>query len=108
MEQLHIIKDYGVKGAELQTSLSVGDYEVYKDPELKDVIFHHSWYFTKALRDAHKKGNVTATPQNSHEWVNKNFRAYQGEEWYCCAAVHLWISMDICLFPCVICMKSSW
>lgn len=78
MEQLHIIKDYGVKGAELQTSLSVGDYEVYKDPELKDVIFHHSWYFTKALRDAHKKGNVTATPQNSHEWVNKKLSGIPG------------------------------
>ncbi|MSS43335.1 4-hydroxybutyrate--acetyl-CoA CoA transferase [Anaerosalibacter bizertensis] len=66
LENLHKVKDNGVSGVQLQTCLPVGNYEVMKNPEYKDVVFNHGWYFTKALREAHKKGNATFTPQHAH------------------------------------------
>lgn len=65
LEQLPIIKDHGVKGVIVQTGMPMRDYEFIKNPEL-DVIDNHDYYFTKSLRDAHKKGNSTQTPQHGH------------------------------------------
>ncbi|WP_026896118.1 acetyl-CoA hydrolase/transferase family protein [Clostridiisalibacter paucivorans] len=66
LENLHKIKENGVSGVQLQTCLPMGNYEVMKNPQYKDIVFNHGWYFTKALRDAHKKGNATFTPQHAH------------------------------------------
>lgn len=66
LENLHRIKDYGTKGVDIQTCLPMSNYEFMKNPELKDVLFNHGWYFTKALRDAQRQGNGTYTPQHAH------------------------------------------
>lgn len=66
MENLHKIADFGVKGVEVQTCLPVGSYEFITNDSLKDSIFNHGWYYTKALRDAQIRGNATFTPQHAH------------------------------------------
>jgi len=78
LEQLHTIKDYGVRGVEIQTCLPMRNYEFFKNPELKDVIFNHGWYFTKALRDAQENGNATYTPQHAHIAVWKKLAGLKG------------------------------
>ncbi|QZY54391.1 acetyl-CoA hydrolase/transferase family protein [Crassaminicella profunda] len=75
LENLHKIKDNGVSGVQLQTCLPIGNYEVIKNPSYKDVVFNHGWYFTKALRNAHEKGNSTFTPQHAHIAVWKKLSA---------------------------------
>lgn len=66
LDNLHTIKNNGVKGVDVQTCLPMKNYEFIKNPELKDCIFNHSWYYTKALREAQKNGNATYTPQHAH------------------------------------------
>lgn len=78
LDNLHIIKENGVRGVEIQTCLPMKNYEFMKNPELKEVIFNHGWYFTKALRDAQRNGNATYTPQHAHIAVWKKLAGLQG------------------------------
>lgn len=78
LDNLHTIKDNGVRGVEIQTCLPMKNYEFMKNPELKEVIFNHGWYFTKALRDAHRNENATYTPQHAHIAVWKKLAGLQG------------------------------
>ena len=77
LEQLHTIADNGVRGVDVQTCLPVGSYEFMTNPALKDTIFNHGWYFTKALRQAQLAGNATFTPQHAHIAVWKKLSGVQ-------------------------------
>ncbi|MGH4139290.1 acetyl-CoA hydrolase/transferase family protein [Clostridium sp.] len=78
LDELHTIKDNGVRGVEIQTCLPMKNYEFMKNPDLKDVIFNHGWYFTKALRDAQRNGNATYTPQHAHIALWKKLSGLKG------------------------------
>lgn len=78
LDNLHRIKDNGVKGVDIQTCLPMKNYQFMKDPELKDCIFNHGWYFTKGLRDAQRNENATFTPQHAHIAVWKKLSGLNG------------------------------
>lgn len=78
LEELHILKEYGVKNVELQNCLPIGNYEFINNPEYKDNIFVHGWFFTPALRAAQRNGNATCTPQHAHIAVWKKLSSIQG------------------------------
>lgn len=66
LENLHTIAGPDIKGVEVQTCLPVKNYKFITDPSVKDSIFNHGWYYTKALRTAQINGNATFTPQHAH------------------------------------------
>lgn len=78
LENLHILKDYGVKNVELQNCLPIGNYEFINNPIYKENIFVHGWFFTPALRKAQRNGNATCTPQHAHIAVWKKLAGIQG------------------------------
>lgn len=78
LENLHKIREYGVRGVEMQNCLPLGSYEFINNPEYKDTIFTHGWYFTPDLRKAQRKGNATFTPQHGHIAVWKKLHSIEG------------------------------
>ncbi|MCY6485298.1 4-hydroxybutyrate--acetyl-CoA CoA transferase [Clostridium aestuarii] len=80
LQQLHTIKENGVKGVELQNCLPVGKYEFINDPQYKDIILTHGWYFTPILRTAQRRGNATFTPQHAHIAVWKKLSAIKNRK----------------------------
>lgn len=78
LDELHTISANGITGVELQNCLPMKNYEFINNPQYKDNIFVHGWYFTKALRDAQKRGNATCTPQHAHIAVWKKLHGIQG------------------------------
>lgn len=65
LQNLHRIKDNGVKGVEVQNCLPLGQYEFINDPKYKDAVFTNGWFFTASLRKGQKNKNVSFTPQNA-------------------------------------------
>jgi acyl-CoA hydrolase len=78
LDELHTISANGITGVELQNCLPMKNYEFINNPQYKHNIFVHGWYFTKALRDAQKRGNATCTPQHAHIAVWKKLHGIQG------------------------------
>lgn len=78
LDQLHTIRDAGVNGVELQNCLPMKNYEFINNPQYKNNVFVHGWYFTPPLREAQKRGNATCTPQHAHIAVWKKLSGIQG------------------------------
>jgi len=71
MENLQYLKKTGVKGCTLNTCLPLKDYPVFKDPDMRGVLNHNGWFFSKALREAHEDKLVSAIPQSSTSVLRK-------------------------------------
>lgn len=71
MEKLQHLKNTGVKNCTLNTCLPLQDYPVFKDPEMRGILSHNGWFFSKALREAHEDKLVSAIPQSSTSVLRK-------------------------------------
>ncbi|SCX75327.1 acetyl-CoA hydrolase/transferase family protein [Alkaliphilus peptidifermentans] len=75
LEELHRIRDYGVRGCELSNCLPMKDYEFIKNPEYADTIFTAGWFYSPVMRKAHSTGNVSFAPQHLHNSFTKRLYA---------------------------------
>lgn len=71
LSKMQHLKETGVKGCELNTCLPLQDYPVFKDKEMKGILDHNGWFFSKALREAHEDKLVSAIPQSSTSILRK-------------------------------------
>jgi len=65
LKNLHTIADR-VKNVNVTTCLPMGDYEYYMNPEYKESFFMDGWFYSPAIRKAHKTGNVSYIPNHLH------------------------------------------
>lgn len=75
LNNLHKIRDNGIKGCTLTNCLVMGDYEFIKNPEYKDTIFVDGWFFSPPLRKSHKNGNISHMPQHLDSALTKRLFA---------------------------------
>ncbi len=65
LSRLHEIRDK-VKNVNISTCLPVGDYEYFVNPENKESFLMEGWFYSPAIRKAHKNGNVSFIPNHLH------------------------------------------
>ena len=73
MNNLQYLKNRNVKNIIFQSCVPTGDYPFYHDPEMKEVMKHHGWFFTPALRKSNEEKLVSAVPQYSNSILRKTF-----------------------------------
>ncbi|KAB3530862.1 acetyl-CoA hydrolase/transferase family protein [Alkaliphilus serpentinus] len=78
LEELHRVKDLGVRNCELSNCLPMKDYEFIKNPEYQDAIFTAGWFYSPIMRKANKNGNVSFAPQHLHNAFTKRLYARDG------------------------------
>lgn len=71
LSKMQHLKETGVKGCNINTCLPLQDYPIFKDPEMKGILDHNGWFFSKALREAHEDKLVSAIPQSSTSILRK-------------------------------------
>lgn len=65
LSKLHTIAD-GVKDVNVVTCLPLGDYDYFTNPQYKDSFLMEGWFYSPAIRKAHKNGNVSYIPNHLH------------------------------------------
>jgi len=65
LKNLHTIADR-VKNVNVTTCLPMGDYEYYVNPEYKESFTMEGWFYSPAIRKAHKTGNISYIPNHLH------------------------------------------
>lgn len=78
LNELHTIKENGVRGCELSNTLPFGNYEFMKNPDYKDIIHVNGWFYTPVLRNNHPNGHLSFQPQHLHLALNKRLYAMEG------------------------------
>lgn len=71
LSHLQHLKETGVKNTTLNTCLPLQYYEAFKDPQMQGIMSHNGWFFSAALRDAHKHKLVSDIPQSSTSILRK-------------------------------------
>lgn len=71
LSKMQYLKETGVKGCNINTCLPLQDYAIFKDKEMKGILDHNGWFFSKALREAHEDKLVSAIPQSSTSILRK-------------------------------------
>lgn len=71
LSKMQHLKNTGVKGATLNTCLPLQDYPVFKDLDMRGILSHNGWFFSKGLREAHQDKLVSAIPQSSTSVLRK-------------------------------------
>jgi acyl-CoA hydrolase len=72
LSKLHTIKDR-VRDVNVWYSLGMGNYEFFRNPELKSVFTTSSWFYSFGTREAHKLGTVSYQPAHLHNgFIRKN------------------------------------
>ena len=65
LSKLHTIADK-VKNVNVATCLPLGDYDYFINPQHKDSFLMEGWFYSPAIRKAHKNGNVSFIPNHLH------------------------------------------
>ncbi len=78
LNELHTIKDKGVKDCVLSNTLPLGKYAFVEDPEFAESVQVHSWFYTPHLRKNHSKGHLSFQPQHLHRALDKRLHAVNG------------------------------
>ncbi|MCC5912668.1 MAG: acetyl-CoA hydrolase/transferase family protein [Clostridiaceae bacterium] len=78
LNELHRIKDYGIQGCDLTNCLPMGAYEFITNPAYKDTIRTTGWFYSPAMRQAHKNEIVSFAPQHLHTAFTKRMHARDG------------------------------
>ncbi|MTI69104.1 MAG: acetyl-CoA hydrolase/transferase family protein [Firmicutes bacterium] len=78
LNELHTIRDNGVRGCEFSNTLPLGNYEFMINPEYKDAIHVNGWFYTKTMRKAHPQGHLSFQPQHLHLALTKRLYAMEG------------------------------
>ena len=63
--RLHEVADK-VRNVTISTCLPVGNYEYFANPEYMDSFLMEGWFYSPAIRKAHKNGNVSFIPNHLH------------------------------------------
>lgn len=71
LSKMQYLKETGVKNCNINTCLPLQDYPIFKDKEMKGILDHNGWFFSKALREAHEDKLVSAIPQSSTSVLRK-------------------------------------
>jgi acyl-CoA hydrolase len=75
LNQLHTLKDKGVRDCTLSNTLPMGHYPFVEDPAYKETIHVNSWFYTPHLRKHHTKGHLSFQPQHLHRALDKRLYA---------------------------------
>lgn len=76
LNELHRIKDRGIKNCDMSNCLPMGNYEFIKNPGYMDTIFTNGWFYSTSLRKAQVNGNVSHVPQHLHfAYTKRRFAA---------------------------------
>lgn len=78
LNELHTIKENGVRGCELSNTLPFGNYEFMINPEYKDTIHVNGWFYTGTMRKHHPRGHLSFQPQHLHLALTKRLDAMAG------------------------------
>lgn len=70
LSRLHEIANR-VQNVNITTCLPVGDYEYFVNPKYKDSFLMEGWFYSPAIRKAHKNGNVSFVPNHLHLAASK-------------------------------------
>lgn len=65
LSKLHTIKDR-INNVTVWLSLSMGNYEFFNNPEMKDYFITNSWFLGQGLRAAYKHGTISFQPGHLH------------------------------------------
>ena len=65
LSRLHSISDK-VKDVNVTTCLPMDNYEYFVNPKYSDSFFMEGWFYSPAIRKAHKNGNVSFIPNHLH------------------------------------------
>ena len=79
MSHLQHLKETGVKNLRLTTCCPLGDYPCFHDPEMKNILDHHAWFMTPALRRSYEEGLVSPVPQSSTSVLRKTLQRCEEE-----------------------------
>lgn len=78
LNELHTIKNNGVKGCELSNTLPFGNYEFMANPQYRDTIHVNGWFYTAPMRKVHPQGHLSFQPQHLHLALTKRLYAMEG------------------------------
>ncbi|WP_432407717.1 acetyl-CoA hydrolase/transferase family protein [Wukongibacter sp. M2B1] len=78
LNELHKIKDNGVRECELSNTLPLGNYEFMINPDYKDTIHVNGWFYTPSMRKYHPRGHMSFQPQHLHLALAKRLYAMKG------------------------------
>ncbi len=65
LSKLHTVANK-VRNVNVATCLPMGDYEYFVNPEYKESFLMEGWFYSPAIRKAHKNGNVSFIPNHLH------------------------------------------
>ncbi|SDY91822.1 Acyl-CoA hydrolase [Proteiniborus ethanoligenes] len=65
LSKLHTIGDK-VKNVNVATCLPMGNYDYFVNPEYRESFLMEGWFYSPAIRKAHKNGNVSFIPNHLH------------------------------------------
>lgn len=68
--KLHTIADK-VKNVNVATCLPMGNYDYFVNPEYSESFLMEGWFYSPAIRKAHKNGNVSFIPNHLHLAASK-------------------------------------
>lgn len=68
--KLHTIAD-NVRNVNVATCLPMGAYDYFLNPEYKESFLMEGWFYSPAIRKAHKNGNVSFIPNHLHLSAHK-------------------------------------
>ncbi|MBR3244064.1 MAG: 4-hydroxybutyrate--acetyl-CoA CoA transferase [Parasporobacterium sp.] len=80
MSHLQHLKETGVKNCRLTTCLPLRDYPCFHDQEMKNVLEHHAWFMSPALRRSYEEGLVSPVPQSSTSILRKTLQRCEYEK----------------------------
>ena len=78
LEELHRVKEWGIRDCQLSNCLPMREYEFIKNPEYKETIFTAGWFYSGIMRKANQNGNVSFAPQHLHNSFTKRLHARDG------------------------------
>lgn len=78
LDNLHSVREKGVRGCDLTNCFPIKNYEFIKNPLYKDTIYVNGWFYTAPLRKSHPNGNVCLVPQHAHSALHKRIFASEG------------------------------
>jgi len=73
MDNLHHLKERGVKDVVVNNCLPMKAYEFIVNPEYRYTVNVAGWFYNPAIRKAHKNGNMSFIPNNLHFAGEKRF-----------------------------------
>lgn len=65
LEELTVLKDFGIKDTVMVSCLPVGYFQAMDDPEMIGICRQESWFFSPQQRAAHEKQLAFCVPQHS-------------------------------------------